>query len=234
MAIVFNKFEINLLKYFATINPQIRIEPGNELFTKNLECIVYCNLGPRKFNDELVTTNLPGLLNRISMFMGATEQMPTLDIDHKDLVVNLYDVNDVKKTVTSKFYLSPPELVDQPNKQPKKRDDALVTFEIKKDVLPNMLKNAACIENSVIAVEVKDGEVSLKAYNKDVKTSDEIVVKIAECGKDVKPYVFNIKKANLKIPYCNYEVTIYEAGLIKFAALDSDFKELNIYIAKLI
>lgn len=229
MALQFNKDEVSILKYFATINPSIKIEPGNELFTKNLESIVYCKLH-KEITDELITTNLQGLLNRIALFNG---NMPVLDIDHDGLVVTLYDNTDAKKTLTSKFYLSPPELVDQPNKAPKKRDDKIVEFELKKDILQTMLKNASCIDNSVIAVEMKDGEVALKAYNKDVKTSDEVVMKIAECDKDID-YVFNIKKANLKLPYYDYDVTIYEAGLIKFSAINSDYEQLDIYIAKLV
>lgn len=211
---------LSVLKWMSTINGGIKIDPGNELYSKSFGTCVYVQID-EEFPSPFVTTNLQKFLATANLF-----DEPNFEFSDKSVVISSANGKNV-----SVFYQSEPACVLQPNRVPKQLppENIALQFHIKSDDLQKIFKAATVMGAPDIRLKAKDGLIKISCLNKEIDTTDTFDVVIGECDQ-TQDNEFYFKRNEFKILVeFSYDVVVFDVGFAKFSAIDSPFKQFEIY-----
>src|SRR5574344_1410049 len=116
-----SKETLNLLKYYATINPGIIVDPGNRVFSRAInETCCTTALVKEDFPEPFAIFNLAQFLNTISFIDDP-------DIEFTSEKARIQSADETQKVV---YYFSSPDLVKQKNRELKTTLSEDVKFSI--------------------------------------------------------------------------------------------------------
>ena len=193
-----SKDTMDVLKNYSEINQSIVIKEGNEIKTISaLKNILSKAVVKENFPKDFAIYDLP-------TFIGFHSTMSEPEFEFKDDCVVMSDKNG-----KGKYFYAEPSLVVTPPEKDINMPDSDVTFELKNEVLEDIMKKANVLKLADIGLKScpKSKGLYLYATNKKTDTSNDYSVKVGESNGDDK---FNIifKKDNLKIIPGDYVVTI--------------------------
>lgn len=218
---------LKMLKWMATVNGGIKIDPGNEIYSKAESQAMACKCEiSETFEKPFVTTNLQKFLSLVDL------------IDEPD-----FEFNDDSVIITSgdgknkvRFLQSNPALVNQSNKVPRDQEGIALEFRLLSEDLQKVFNSAKVLCVSDITLHTKDGNIFMTVSNKSMNNSSDYVdIKVGTVGDEDLNVSFAFKKQNLKlIQDYNYEVTVYSVGLAKFVAKFDDknkpYEKFDVYV----
>ena len=218
---------LKMLKWMATVNGGIKIDPGNEIYSKAESQAMACKCEiSETFEKPFVTTNLQKFLSLVDL------------IDDPD-----FEFNDDSVIITSgdgknkvRFLQSNPALVNQSNKVPRDQEGIALEFRLHSEDLQKVFNSAKVLCVSDITLHTKDGNIFMTVSNKSMNNSSDYVdIKVGTVGDEDLNVSFAFKKQNLKlIQDYDYEVTVYSVGLAKFVAKFDDknkpYEKFDVYV----
>lgn len=218
---------LKMLKWMATVNGGIKIDPGNEIYSKAESQAMACKCEiSETFEKPFVTTNLQKFLSLVDL------------IDDPD-----FEFNDDSVIITSgdgknkvRFLQSNPALVNQSNKVPRDQEGIALEFRLLSEDLQKVFNSAKVLCVSDITLHTKDGNIFMTVSNKSMNNSSDYVdIKVGTVGDEDLNVSFAFKKQNLKlIQDYDYEVTVYSVGLAKFVAKFDDknkpYEKFDVYV----
>lgn len=215
---------LKMLKWMATVNGGIKIDPGNKLYSKAesqaMACV--CEV-TENFEQAFVTTNL-------SKFLSLVELVDDPDFEFSEDSV-IITSGDGKNKV--RFLQSNPALVNQSNKVPKEQEEVALKFTLKSEDLQKVFNSAKVLCVSDITLHTKEGNIYMTVSNKSMNNSSDYVdIKVGDVEDTNLEVSFAFKKQNLKlIQEYNYEVTVYTVGLARFLADDNcGYTKFDVYV----
>lgn len=213
---------LKMLKWMATVNGGIKIDPGNKLYSKAESQAMACMCEVKEnFEQPFVTTNLAKFLSLVDLI-----EEPDFEFKEDSVVITS---GDGKNKV--RFLQSNPALVNQSNKIPKEQPDVAINFKLSASDLQKVFNSAKVLSVSDITLHTKEGNIYMTVSNKSMSSSSDYVdVKVGECDPE-KEISFAFKKQNLKlITDYDYDVTVYTVGLARFLADNSAYEKFDVYV----
>ena len=219
---------LKMLRWMATVNGGIKIDPGNEIYTKAESQAMACVCEVTEtFDKPFVTTNL-------SKFLSLVDLIDSPDFEFQDDSV-IITSGDGKNKV--RFLQSNPALVNQSNKVPRDQPEVALTFTLQAADLQKVFNSAKVLCVSDITLHTKNGSVFITVSNKSMNSSSDYVdIKVGDIEDPDLEVSFAFKKQNLRlINEYDYEATIYTVGLAKFVAKSDTernmpYKKFNVYV----
>lgn len=214
---------LSILKWMASVNGGINIEPGNVLYSKmptNQMCTKVV-LKNDTFDHKFVTNNLQKFINVVALFDNP-------DVEFTDESAIILGPDGKGKTI---FYQSNTSTVDQSNKVPRKIDNPKISFHVNSEDIQKIFKALSILNVKDVMFSVKDGIIKYSVTNKAVKTSDTFDIIIGECDPEIDFNCYYRKDALHLIPDYSYDVEVYDVGLTKFSVSDESecFSQFDIY-----
>lgn len=218
---------LKILKWMASVNGGIKIDPGNKLYSKAesqaMACV--CEID-ETFERPFVTTNLQKFLQLVDLVDD-----PDFDLKEDSVIITS---GDGKNKV--RFLQSNPALVSQSNKVPREQENISLQFTLKSEDLQKVFNSAKVLCVSDITLHTKEGTIYMTVSNKSMNSSSDYVdVKVGDVDDTSLEVSFAFKKQNLKlIQEYNYDVTVYSVGLARFKARkgenDCNYELFDIYV----
>ncbi len=198
-----------ILKNFSTINEGIVFKPGNRLKTITpLPTILATAELDTEIETEFCIADLPRFLSVVSLV-----EDPHLDITKERIIIK-------SGNVEMRYVCADPEMIVKPPEDDITFPPVTIKFTLTNDVLRNLLKAAAVLKLSEIAI-VGDGEkLFLKSIDVDNKVQDYYSLEIGDTKKKFK-IVISID--NLKFITADYAVSIGhedKQGIARFKGID--------------
>jgi len=218
---------LKMLKWMSTVNGGIKIDPGNEIYSKAESQAMACKCEiAETFEKPFVTTNLQKFLSLVDL------------IDDPD-----FEFNDDSVIITSgdgknkvRFLQSNPALVNQSNKVPRDQEGVALEFRLHSEDLQKVFNSAKVLCVSDITLHTSDGNIYMTVSNKSMNNSSDYVdIKVGTVADEDLNVSFAFKKQNLKlISDYDYETTVYSVGLAKFVAKFDDknkpYEKFDVYV----
>lgn len=211
-----------ILKWLSTLNGGIDIEPGNKLYSRSaIGSLCTVVEVEENFTSPFITSDLQRFLATVSLF-----DEPDFEFDDKSVQVM---ATNGKSKMT--FYQAKKAVVNQPNKVPEPRTNISIKFHLKAEDFQKIFKAASVMNVSDIAVKASNGVITISALNTNTDTTDSMDIIIGEVDDPDFIAVHYFKKSYLKLlTEFSYDVEIYKDGLSKWMAVDSPFKQLDVYV----
>jgi len=208
-----SKETLDILKNYATINTNILIKEGNAISTMAINKSILAEAKGLKdeFPSEFPVYNLVELLSVISLF-----KEPALDFNGKLLTVQEASGKGMK----IKYMASSKEILVYPQKDVKEPKYE-VDIEFTSELLENLMKSAAVINGPDIQVVGDATGIVVKATDKKVPTSNDVIIEISDEPQDTN-FTFNFRTENIKLIPGNYNLKISSKLLSKFTNTDKD------------
>lgn len=213
-----SKSTIDVLKNYSEINQSILIKEGNEVKTiSTLKNILSRAVVKESFPKDFAIYDLP-------TFIGLYSTMSEPDCDFKDDCMVLKDSKG-----KSKYFYAEPSLVVTPPEKNIDMPTSDIQFELKNDVLEDIMKKANVLKLSDIGLKSCPNSKGLFLYatNKNNDTSNDYSVQVGTGA--TKKFNIIFKKENLKIIPGDYNVTIAN-GISHFKNVKEDC-DLEYWIA---
>lgn len=202
---------LKMLKWMASVNGGIKIDPGNELYSKAESQAMACKCVIHEtFEQSFVTTNLAKFLSLVDLVDD-----PDFEFQEDSVIITS---GDGKNKI--RFLQSNPALVSQSNKIPKDQPDVAIEFTLAAADLQKVFNSAKVLCVSDITLHTKNGSIFMTVSNKSMNSSSDYVdIKVGDAKDPDLEVSFAFKKQNLKLMLeYNYNVTVYNVGLAKFVA----------------
>jgi len=214
-----SSFTMQVLKNFATINPNIVIKPGNQLMTmseaKNVVGLAEIS---ESFDQTFGVYDLGEFLRVLSLV-----DEPDLKFDDKHVTVN-----SSSGRARIKYYFSDPDMLTSPLHKIK-MPEADVSFALDQPALEGLRRAAAALGHDQLAITGRDNVITLTVVDPDNSTSNAYSIDVAGQCPD-SPFVFYLNISNLKIITSSYDVTISSKLISQFTTSIDDNK-LTYWIA---
>ena len=198
-----SKDTLAILKNFASINGNIKVEPGNKLKTisaaRNVLAVAEV---AETFSKEFCIYDLGGFLNSVTLFDDA-------DLQFGDDSVLITAGN----TVT-KWRYSPPAIIVAPEKDPKIDTDPNVKFSITADDLAKLNRGASAVNGDTIKITTKGNKVVLEAL--DDRTTVNVFKMTLTTKEELKEGEYCLKRQNMNFIVGDYDVAIWDMGISQF------------------
>ena len=202
---------LKMLKWMASVNGGIKIDPGNELYSKAESQAMACKCVTKEtFEQPFVTTNLAKFLSLVDLI-----DEPDFEFQDDSVIITS---GDGKNKI--RFLQSNPALVNQSNKIPREQPDVAIEFTLASADLQKVFNSAKVLCVSDITLHTKNGSIFMTVSNKSMNSSSDYVdIKVGDTKDPDLEVSFAFKKQNLKlIPEYDYNVTVYSVGLARFIA----------------
>lgn len=212
-----SEYTVSVLKNFSSINPSVLFQPGQVIKTVSPQKTVMASASVEEnFPVEGAVYDLPRFLGVLSLF------------EEPDLIFhdNLVEVREGRKAINYTFadkqmIIAPPE-----------KDIQFPTPEVELDIpwseFGGVMRASSVLGLPEIAVEAKDGEISLTALDSKNPTADTYASAIGESAEEYR-FVFRVE--NLKLMNLDYRVAISDKGIAKFNSINSNGPAMEYYIA---
>lgn len=203
---------IEVLKNFATINPNIQIIPGKVQRTTSPQKNVIA---------EVVTQEefpLECAIFDLSKFLAILTLFEDPELDFKESAV---EVKSTKDSNTLQYFYAHSRTIVCPTRNPLEADRIIDSFELKSDTLSKLTKSAAIIgaPDTVIECDGKNRKLMV-SKNPKVKSSNNYYV--TEKVKGIESYSIRISNDNMKLIPNTYMVEICEKGGVQFVMFKTD------------
>jgi hypothetical protein len=205
-----NENAMQVLKNFATINPNIVIEQGNVIRT--------LSEGKNIFGKAIVDLDFPvkfGIydLNEFLNVLGLVDEH-SLTFNDKYIVVN--DNVGLSKV---KYFFTDTDYLTTSNK-----DIAMPSTEVKfnltNDTLNKLKRAASALGHDVVSIRPNNGAISLTIFDKDNPTSNSFTIDV-DGSYEGSDFDFIITISNLKLIPNDYQVEISSKLISHFINKDS-------------
>jgi hypothetical protein len=205
-----NEQAMQVLKNFATINPNIVIEQGNVIRT--------LSEGKNIFGKAIVDLDFPvkfGIydLNEFLNVLGLVDEH-SLTFNDKYVVVN--DNVGLSKV---KYFFTDTDYLTTSNK-----DIAMPSTEVKfnltNDTLNKLKRAASALGHDVVSIRPNNGAISLTVFDKDNPTSNSFTIDV-DGSYEGSDFDFIITISNLKLIPNDYQVEISSKLISHFINKDS-------------
>jgi hypothetical protein len=213
-----SKGTMDVLKNYSEINQSIVIKEGNEIKTISaLKNILSRAVVKENFPKDFAIYDLP-------TFIGFHSTMSEPDFEFNDASMTMKD-----SSGKGKYFYAEPSLVVTPPEKNIDMPDSDIKFELKNDVLEDIMKKANVLKLADIGLKScpKSQGLYLYATNKNNDTSNDYSVQVGTGA--TKKFNIVFKKDNLKIIPGDYDVTIAN-GISHFVNKDANV-ELEYWIA---
>lgn len=218
---------LKMLKWMASVNGGIKIDPGNELYSKAESQAMACKCVIKEtFEQSFVTTNLAKFLSLVDLVDD-----PDFEFQEDSVIITS---GDGKNKI--RFLQSNPALVNQSNKIPRDQPDVAIEFTLQAADLQKVFNSAKVLCVSDITLHTKNGSIFMTVSNKSMNSSSDYVdIKVGDVGDPELEVSFAFKKQNLKLmTEYNYDVTVYSVGLAKFVAKfdggDKPYEDFQVFV----
>ncbi len=194
---------LSILQNFQTINPSIVISSGNTIRTISVSETIYA----KAMLSETFPTTF-GIYD-LSKFLGILSLNKNSDIQFQEQFMTIsQDRSKVRYTYCN------PELI----KHPKEEMDIVlpsvdVSFELKSDVLKEVMKAMSVLGFAEICFRGEDGILSVQTFSSKNDSSD---VYSHEIGETHKTFAVILEADKLKMLQKDYTVSITKEGLAHF------------------
>tara|TARA_B110000285_G_scaffold229450_1_gene294173 strand:- start:1186 stop:1860 length:675 start_codon:yes stop_codon:yes gene_type:complete len=200
-----NDTTLEVLKNFASINPNLVVKVGDEISTiteaKNVLASAKIDI---PFPKEFGVYNLSEFLNVLNLV-----DKPTLKFDD-----NFVIISDSSGRSKVKYFFSDIEMLTAPSKTIT-MPEADVTLTLDATTLAKLRRAASALDNSKISISPKDGALEVSVVDPANATSNTFTTIIdGEYKTTDFTFVFDIN--NLKIIDGDYEVSISSKLISKF------------------
>ena len=206
-----NENAMQVLKNFATINPNIVIEEGNIVRT--------LSEGKNIFGKAVVDLDFPvkfGIydLNEFLNVLGLVDEH-SLTFNDKYVVVN--DTVGLSKV---KYFFTDTDYLTTSNK-----DIAMPSTEVKfnltNDTLNKLKRAASALGHDVVSIRPNNGAISLTVFDKDNPTSNSFTIDV-DGSYEGSDFDFIITISNLKLIPKDYQVEISSKLISHFINKESN------------
>lgn len=203
---------IDILKNFATINPNILLKPGRVIRTISPHKTM---LAQAVVNDEIdgraAIYDLPRFLATLSLLKNP-------EILFSDKYATISDGN--KKL---KYMFASEELITSAPDKDMKLPSAEISVELKNEDLQSVIRAASILKLPEIAFIAKDGELTVNAISMKTATTDSFgVTLLTDFPENIDcKMVFKTEHMRL-LPY-DYSVEISSKGLAHFRSPDVEY-----------
>ena len=206
-----NENAMQVLKNFATINPNIVIEQGNIIRT--------LSEGKNIFGKAIVDLDFPvkfGIydLNEFLNVLGLVDEH-SLTFNDKYVVVN--DNVGLSKV---KYFFTDTDYLTTSNK-----DIAMPSTEVKfnltNDTLNKLKRAASALGHDVVSIRPNNGAISLTVFDKDNPTSNSFTIDV-DGSYEGSDFDFIITISNLKLIPKDYQVEISSKLISHFINKESN------------
>lgn len=200
-----------VLNNFSEISDSILFLKGNvqRTMTPSKSLFVEAELD-EDLEQEFGIYNLSTFLSLMSLF-----KVPSIAFSDKHLEIS-------EGEVKAKYMFCEPTLIKHPAKDKSiQMPDVMVSFELAKDVLNDILKSAKILNVPHFVIEGDGETISIIVKNTENSSSD-IVTRIV--GKTDKNFTFVLDIETMKLLNHNYDVTVSEKGLVCFSSNDMKLK----------
>lgn len=209
---------INILKNYATINPNIVITEGNMLRTISVARNV---LSSTEVNEEFPQTFGIYDLNEFLGVLSLVDQ-PRLKFE-KDYVV----VGDSTGRSSVKYFFSDPEMLTSPGKDIN-MPNAEVKFTLDTDTLSKVKRAASALGHDEISIRPTTGAIVLSVIDSKDATSNAFSIEVEGNYPEDVDFNFILNVNNLKVVNEDFEVEISSKLISKFTSKQSP---IEYYIA---
>ena len=206
-----NENAMQVLKNFATINPNIVIEQGNVIRT--------LSEGKNIFGKAQVDLDFPvkfGIydLNEFLNVLGLVDEH-SLTFNDKNVVIN--DNIGLSKV---KYFFTDTDYLTTSNK-----DIAMPSTEVKfnltNDTLNKLKRAASALGHDVVSIRPNNGAISLTVFDKDNPTSNSFTIDV-DGSYEGSDFDFIITISNLKLIPKDYQVEISSKLISHFINKESN------------
>ena len=198
-----SKETLAILKNFASINGNIKVEVGSQLKTISVARNVLAEASvTENFPKEFCIYNLGEFLNCVTLFEEA-------DLEFGDQMVTI-SANGTKLN----YKYSSPSIIVSPEKPIKLEDAPDVKFTLTAEDLGKLNRGAGAVNGDTIKITCSGNEITLEALD-DRTTVNTFKMKIA--AENAGNGEFRVKRANMNFIAGNdYEVSIWQKGISCF------------------
>jgi hypothetical protein len=192
-----NENAMQVLKNFATINPNIVIEQGNVIRT--------LSEGKNIFGKAIVDLDFPvkfGIYD-LNEFLNVLNLVDEHSLTFNDKYVVVNDNVGLSKV---KYFFTDTDYLTTSNK-----DIAMpsteVTFNLTNDTLNKLKRAASALGHDVVSIRPNNGAISLTVFDKDNPTSNSFTIDV-DGSYEGSEFDFIITISNLKLIPNDYQVEI--------------------------
>lgn len=202
---------VNILKNYATINPNIVIDEGNTLKTISVaRNVLSATETNETFPQKFGIYDLNEFLNVLSLV-----DQPRLKFE-SDFVV----VSDSTGRSSVKYFYSDPEMLTSPGKDIN-MPEAEVKFTLDTDTLGKVKRAAAALGHEAISVTPATGAVRLTVTDTEDKTSNTFSIEVEGTYPEGVDFNFVLNVGNVKVINEDFEVEISSKLISKFTSKQS-------------
>ena len=206
-----NDTTINILKNYATINPNIVINEGNQLKTmSNARNVLSTSEVNVEFPQTFGIYDLNEFLNVLSLV-----DEPRLRFE-KDFVV----VGDATGRSSVKYFFSDPEMLTSPANSINMPEPE-VNFTLDSDTLKKVKRAAAALGHDEISITPVTGAIRLSVIDSKDATSNNYSIDVEGSFPDDVNFQFILNVGNLKVVNEDFEVGISSKLISKFKSTQS-------------
>jgi len=203
---------IAILKNFSSIGVKVSLllKPGKVQSIIDKDATIYAEATfEEDFPVEFGISDIPAFVNNLSLFKD-----PEITFESSSVaVIGDSDFNISYRGSSPKIILSPPENI----KDVLKIDRPDATFWLSSDALSRIIKVSSLNSFPNIAIIGKNGDLFMKAFDKENDLSNTALVKIAlNTGSDFSA-IFKTDYLNKLLPQ-DYEVELNLQGFAKFSS----------------
>ena len=203
---------INILKNYATINPNIVVESGNTLKTISVARNLFSSTETvEDFPQTFGIYDLNEFLNVLSLV-----QQPTLSFAN-DYVV----VSDNTGRSSVKYFFSDPDMLTTPSKSVN-MPDAEVKFSLDTDTLSKIKRASAALGHDEISITPSDGAITLTVKDSKDATSNTFAIDVEGEYPEGVDFNFILNVANLKVINEDFDVSISSKLISQFTSKQSE------------
>jgi hypothetical protein len=204
-----SKKTLGLLKNYSSINSNILVKPGSTISTISpVKNVMSQSKVEETFDVQFGIWDLNKFLGVVSLF-----ENPTFEFNEKYVDIENGNGSSVR------YYYCEPSLLTVPTKSIT-MPDSVVSFDLSKSVLSEVLRASSILQASDLAVRSNDGKVELVVMDKADVSSNTYSIDVDETTD--ADFAFYFKVENLKMVDGSYTVDISDKNISQFTNKGTD------------
>ena len=204
---------IGVLKNFASINPSVLFQPGNEIRTVSPQKTVMAKATVEE------TFPVEGAIYDLGRFLGVLSLFNDPDLIFHD---NQVEVREGRKNI--KYTFADKQMIIAPPEKEINFPEPEVNVNVPWAEFNAVLKASAVLGLPEIDFEGKGGEMLISAIDSKNPTADTYSSAIGETADDYR-FVFRVE--NLKVLNMDYNVSLSDKGIARFISVNNDDKDFR-------
>jgi len=190
---------LNVLKNFASINPNLVFKPGQKLKTISEAKTILASADiVEDFPIEFGVYDLNEFLSILNLI-----EDPELEFEDKSVLIKNSSVNNQKV----RYFYSSPEILTTPQKDIQMPEPE-VGVNLSDDVLNQIRKAAALLGHTELSIQGEDGVVTASVFDSKDATSNSFTMELDKDNACKNEFNFVVSIPNLKLLPGDYFVSI--------------------------